>query len=111
MNRIYLIGRLVLLLIVAVGSTIGLFMFLHLEFKDFEWGNGFWECLVSLFSAIILLVNYISILIGLIVGVAWYGVIVTIKKLFDIKKKHYYDTYTGVDEYDRYEDHTWDNYD
>jgi uncharacterized protein YneF (UPF0154 family) len=110
MNRLLLIGRLVLLLIVAIGSAIGLFLFLRLEFKDFEWGNGFWECFVSLFSAIILLINHISILIGLIVGVSWYGVIITIRKLFDIKEKQYHETYTGVDEYDRYEDHTWDNY-
>ena len=111
MNRLLLIVRLVLLLIVAIGSTIGLVMFMRMEFKDFDWGNGLWECLVSLYSAIGRLVNYISIIIGMIVGASWYGVISTIRKLFDIKEKHYNDTYTGVDEYDRYEDHTWDNYD
>ena len=111
MNRSHLIVKLVLLLIVAVGSTIGLVMFLCLEFKDFEWGNDIWECLVSLFSSLILLVNHITVLLGMIVGAAWYGVIITIKKLFDIKEKHYNETYTGVDEYDRYEDHTWDIYD
>ena len=111
MKHSYLIGRLVLLLIVAIGSTIGLVMFLCLEFKDFEWGNDFWECLVSLFSSLILLVNHITVLIGMIVGAAWYGVIITIKKLLNIKEKHYHETYTGVDEYDIYEDHTWDNYD
>lgn len=111
MNRSHLIVKLVLLLIVAVGSTIGLVLFLGLEFKDFEWGNGLWECLISLYSAIALLVNYISIIIGMIIGVAWYGVIITIRKLFDIKEKHYNETYTGVDEFDIYEDHTWDNYD
>lgn len=111
MKRSHLIGRLVLLMIVAIGSTIGLVMFLRLEFKDFEWGNGFWECLVSLFSSILLLVNHITVLIGIIVGAAWYGVIITIRKLIDIKEKHYHKTYTGVDKYDIYEDHTWDNYD
>ena len=111
MNRSHLIVKLVLLLIVAVGSTIGLVMFLRLEFKDFEWGNGLWECLISLYCAIALLVNYISIIIGMIVGASWYGVIITIKKLLNIKEKHYHETYTGVDEYDIYEDHTWDNYD
>ena len=110
MKRSHLIGRLVILMIVAIGSTIGLVMFLRLEFKDFEWDNGFWECLVSLFSSILLLVNHITVLIGIIVGAAWYGVIITIRKLLGIKEKHYHKTYTGVDEYDIYEDRTWDNY-
>lgn len=102
MNRLLLIGRLVLLLIVAVGSTIGLFLFLRLEFADFKWGNGFWECLISLFSAIILLLNYISILIGIIVGASWFGVIKTIRELFDIKEEQYHETYTGVDDVNDY---------
>ena len=108
MDRLLLIVRLVLLLIVAIGSTIGLVMFMRMEFKDLDWGNGLWECLVSLYSAIGRLVNYISIIIGMIVGAAWYGVINTIRKLFDIKENYYHETYTGVDEYDGYEDHTWD---
>ena len=71
---------LILAFVLAIVLTLAALWFL---FYDFEWGHGFWEILLSLISAIILLASHIGILVFGICGAAWYGVYCMWKKVFE----------------------------
>ena len=115
MRSFKLIIKLVFLLLLAIGSSVGLFFYLKEEFKGFETPYGLWESFVCLFQAFILLLSIFNLIIYAIVAASWYGVYQTYLELFEIKEDSsnvnydsYKSPYMGAEDYDPYEDKTWE---
>lgn len=115
MRSLKLIIKFVFLLLIAIGSSVGLFLYLKEMFNGFETPHGLWESFVCLFQAFILFLSGFNIIIYAIVAASWYWVYQTFLELFEINEdssKVNYDSYKspymGAEDYDPYEDKTWE---
>ena len=87
---------LILALLLAIASTVGVIFLLRLQFQDFEWGYGFGEVVASLFAAILYIINIVNLFAYAVCIAAWCGAFVMFSKVFggkDTKDKASYTMY------------------
>jgi hypothetical protein len=73
---------LILALLLAIASTVGVILLLRLEFQGFEWGYGFGEVVVSLFAIVLNIINIVNLFAYAVCIAAWYGVLAMYGKVF-----------------------------
>lgn len=97
---------LILAFVLAIVLTLAALYLFWFIFHDFEWGNGFWEVLLSLISVIILLTCHITFLVVVICGAAWHGVFCMWKKVFEEENTNKSIQYTNHNHYNILDDYS-----
>lgn len=73
---------LILALVLAIVLTVGIYILLQFEFKDFVWEYGFIEFIVSIIAFIFRVANPVNLFVYCLCGAVWKGVIYQIKEIF-----------------------------
>ena len=111
MNKLLDVILTLSLLLLAMSATVGLLWLIHYEWGvAFEDTHGLGEKLIGLFCFVVFATCLLNIPAYAICFALWSATVNRIKKLIDYDDRPNNKVYTGVDKYDRYEDHTWDKY-